>query len=600
MLVPLDVPAGLQSDDTTFGAAPAWSDASNVRFRLGRPQTVGGWESVTSNTLTGVCRAVLSWTDNSNTPQLAFGTHSALQVWVNDATIYTVTPYGPVSVLGTDPLATTNLSTTVTVTHTAHGLATNDVVIISGATTTNGIDAANINGSRTITVTSANAYTFTAGAADAASSTGSGGGSAVRIVPQVVLPSGAINGAGSAGYGTGTYGGGGYGTASSDAYYPRTWSLAAWGQKLLASPRGGALYIWENVTATRAIAVANCPPVINAMLVTPQFQVMALGCTQENGVYGPKTIRHCAVRDETTWTTLASSASTAREYALPGGGFLVGGKVCGKNLLVWSNHELWLGTYVGQINQVWRFDKVGDKCGLIGPNAAAVFGSMAVWLSPDLKFYSYALGGSVQPVTCPIQEDFEENVAAAQGAKVVASTNAKFDEVRFDYPDARDGVENSRYVAVCINGPDAGSWTRGEMARTAMVDAGPSLYPCGVTYGGNIYWHEKGSSADGGALDWFIETADTYLDENRTSLIRKIFPDINTDQQGAVMMTIYTRNFQQGEVTTNGPYTIAAGQDEVDVIATGRLARFRFYGSSAPAYARLGRPLIDVKPRGKR
>jgi hypothetical protein len=59
MRLPLDFPGGLKSDDTAFVASPAWADGSNVRFRLDKPQTIGGWESIISSTLTGVCRSIL-------------------------------------------------------------------------------------------------------------------------------------------------------------------------------------------------------------------------------------------------------------------------------------------------------------------------------------------------------------------------------------------------------------------------------------------------------------------------------------------------------------------------------------------------------------
>jgi hypothetical protein len=517
-------------------------------------------------------------------------------VWKSGG-LYDITPYGPVSVLGASPFAVTNTSTTVTVTHVGHDLTTGNSVIISGAVDTGGITAANLNGTRTITVTGDDTYTFTAGGA--ASSTTTGGGSAVRIVPQVLLPQGAIDGTGSAGYGTGSYGGGTYGTASTDAYYPRTWSLATWGQKLLANDRGGSIYEWSNDTSARAIAVANAPPQVGYMLVTPQFQVMAFNCTQENGIYNPKCIRHSSVRDNTVWATDASSASTAREYVLPGGGYLVGARVVGKYVLVWSNHELWLGTYVGSVTKVWTFDKVGDKCGLIGPNAAVVVGSTAFWISPDRQFHSYTLGGAVGTIPCPIREAFADNLAASQGDKIVASSVAEFNEVRWDYPDSRDGYENSRYVSLVVEGPDAGAWSRGEMARTAMVDAGPTVYPCGVTYGGAIYWHEKGNSADGAALSWYIESADIYLDENLTFLVRGVWPDI-ADQQGPVTLTLTTRSHPQGVGTTFGPYAMTPSEDRVDFKASGRLIRAKFSGSAAPSYGRIGRFIFDVKPRGRK
>ena len=158
---------------------------------------------------------------------------------------------------------------------------------------------------------------------------------------------------------------------------------------------------------------------------------------------------------------------------------------------------------------------MGRNCGLIGPNAAVVVGQTAFWASPDRQFYSYGAGGQPQPIPCPIRQDFAERLAASQGDKVVASSNAEFSEVRFDYPDSRDGYENSRYLALALAGPDTGAWHRGIMARTGFVDAGPSLYPLGVTFEGQVYLHEKGHSADGQPFAWFIETADSYLRSGR-------------------------------------------------------------------------------------
>ena len=505
---PIDLPPGINSDDTAFAASPAWADGSNMRPRLGKMQTIGGWEGVNATLLGGVCRTVFPWTDNTNTLNLAFGTHQTLQLFQ--------------------------------------------------------------------------------------------GGAVFNITPTVGFTAGAIDGAGSSGYGTGAYGIGGYGSPSATDYFPLTWSPAAWGQTLLASPRNQTIFQWSNVTATRAVAVVNAPANVTYMLVAPTRQVFALGCNEEvSGVFNPTCIRHSDVGSTTGWSTTTSSASTSREYILPGGGRIVGGRVIGRNLLIWTSDALWLGTYVGQVAQVWRFDKVGSKCGLIGPNAAVVVGSRAFWISSDRQFHSYSLGGSVSPIPCPIREDFANYLAASQGDKIVASSIAEFSEIRFDYPDSRDGYENSRYLALSVEGPDAGSWYLGQMKRTAMVDAGPSSYPCGVTYGGAIYWHEKGNSADGGVLPWFIESAFIYFDESTVMLIRSCWPDIG-GQIGGYSLTLKTTNYPQGDIVTTGPFMVAPSDDQVDFKACGRLISMRLEGATAPSYARIGRMTFDVKPRGRR
>jgi hypothetical protein len=318
-------------------------------------------------------------------------------------------------------------------------------------------------------------------------------------------------------------------------------------------------------------------------------------------VFNPSCIRHCSIGDVTDWTTTSSSASTSREYILPGGGRIVAARLMGRSWLVWTNFGLFVGTYYGQIGKVWSFDRVPGNCGLLGPGAAIVLGSTAYWASPDRQFYSYTLGGSVVPIACPIREDFADHLAASQGDKVVASSIAEYGEIRFDYPDARDGYENSRYVSLVVEGPDAGSWSKGIMARTAMVDAGPSSYPCGVTYDGNIYWHEKGNSADGAALSGFIETADMYLSDDVTFLLSEVWPDV-AGQIGPLYLTVTTRNFPQGDATVYGPYTLAPGDDKADFEpkASGRLFRFKWSWDSTPAESRLGRTVLEVKPRGRR
>jgi len=85
MRIPLDLPPGLNGDDTSFAGNGRWADGSNVRFRLGRAQVIGGWEGLLQSPLTGVCRTVFPWTDNAAVLNIAFGTHSKLQLWQGGA-----------------------------------------------------------------------------------------------------------------------------------------------------------------------------------------------------------------------------------------------------------------------------------------------------------------------------------------------------------------------------------------------------------------------------------------------------------------------------------------------------------------------------------
>lgn len=137
MRISLDIPPGLSADDTSFTAAGRWADGSNIRFWRGRPQVIGGWERLVDTPLTGVCRSVRSWTDQAAVLNVAFGTHSRLQVFKGGG-LYDITPTG--------------------------------------------------------------------------------------------LATGLVDGTGGQGYGTGAYSTGAWSEPSSGDYFPRTWSLAAWGR----------------------------------------------------------------------------------------------------------------------------------------------------------------------------------------------------------------------------------------------------------------------------------------------------------------------------------------------------------------------------------
>lgn len=595
MRLPLDLPPGLNGDDTIYGAEGRWGDGNNVRFRLGRAQVIGGWESLTTTLLQGVCRAVFPWTDNNAILNVAFGTHSKVQLW-QGGSVFDITPFGPPTPLPTDPLGTTNTSPTVSVHHVAHGYTTGLSLKVFGAAAVGGITP---NGTFTITVDDADHYHFTF--VSNATSTATGGGSSIVVTPQTVLPAGAIDGTGSDGYGTGAFGGGPWGeTPVTAEYFPRTWSFAAWGQNLLASLRNGGLYQWQNDTSQKLVAVDNAPTQITYMLVAPLnggYQVFALGCNQEaDGVFNPLNIRHCSIRNLTQWSTLASG-STAREYTLTGGGRIVAGRMIGPYLAIWTTDAFWLGTFTGELNQPWSLQRQGTHCGLIGPNAMVVVGQAAFWVSPDRQFYSYPLGGEPSVVDCAIRSDFAENLAASQSDKIMASSNAEYSEIRFDYPDGRDGIENSRYVAMCLSGVDAGAWHRGIMARTAFVDAGPSLYPLGVTFGGNVYYHEKGHSADGQPFMWSIRTAAQLLDVNYRLQVNGVWPDFR-EQMGPITPTVTSREHAQGDDTVVTAPPMAPNDKQADFLISGRLFQVEFSGNSAPTGGRVGKPVFEVQRAG--
>lgn len=500
MKVPVDIPPGLVSDDTTFIAPGRWADASNVRFWRNQPEVIGGWSTLTTETLTGVCRNLHAWTDNTGVLNIAFGTHSALQVYIGGE-LSDITPTG--------------------------------------------------------------------------------------------LAAGSIDGAPGTGWGAGAWDEESWGTARTLAG-PRTWSLSTYGQSLIANPTGETIYQWTNEPLTVAAPLSGAPDRVTYAMVAPTRQVLAFGCNEElSGNYNPLCIRGSDIENITDWTT--GTTDNAFEVVLAGGGRIVAAQQMGDFIAVWTDNGLHLGQFVGAIGQAWRFDRVAENCGLIGPNAVTVVNQTAYWLSTDYQFRAWQIGTPPQIIQCPIRNDFFDNVDQAQREKIVAGSISTYGEVWWHYPDSRDGTENSRYLMLSTL---TGLWSRGQLGRTAAIDAGVVGYPLMVTSGGVVYYHELGDTADGGALNWFLESSDQYIGSaDRTLFITGMWPDFEF-QSGPVSLTLKLRQYPQSTVRTRGPYTLNVGMSQKHFRATGRVAAIRFAGTQGNV--RFGKPTFEVTQTGER
>ncbi|CAB4157966.1 hypothetical protein UFOVP679_62 [uncultured Caudovirales phage] len=604
MKIPLELAPGLVSDDTDFSTG-GWRDGSNVRFWRGKPETVKGWESLTLTLLAGVCRTVWGWSDSDNLLNFALGCHNNLTVWQNGelavVTPVSVAATGTITVSGTPVANETFVVGTQTFTFKASRAVAGEVTIsaVNATQATNIVAAITADIPSTATAAAVSAVvTVTATTAGVAgnlivlteAATGIAVSGSGKLSGGSGFVTGQIDGTGSVGYGTGAYGVGDYGEPSTIDYFPLTWSYGSRLGVLYANPRGQGIFKWENVTSAPATALSGAPAAVNSILVSWTGQVMAFGCTDTSGLFNPSCIRISDIVAPTTWTI--STSSTAQQFYLEGNGRIVGARAIGQYVFVWTDSELHIGVFTDS----WSFQRAGAG-GLCGPNAAVVVGQTAYWVSPDLQFYSCPLGGAPVLLVCPIREDFAENAAPGQNDKIVAASVAERGEVVWFYADGREGYENSR--AVRLSTVD-GAWMRDDLARTAFVDSNPGPSPVGVTYGGAIYWHERGSSADGGVLASSLRSGGQYMDPaSRMTLLRGLWPDFK-DQVGAINLTIYTRDYPQDEETVWGPFVIPASTNKIDFLVSGRIFDFEFSSSSSPSAWRMGKPVFDAVITGER
>ena len=197
--------------------------------------------------------------------------------------------------LGTNPIATTASSSTVTITQTAHGMPNGTYVSLSGATAVGGIPAVVLNTTWQISGVTTNTYNITLPSGLTATSSTSNGGSSVVVTEQNPLPviagsfvvgkqyvisyvgttsftsiGAANNSLGTIFTATGV--GSGTGTASLTTNRPwgtpyssgigqqlRLWTNDNFGSDLVIAPRGGAIYYWQDSggVSTRAVSLAS-------------------------------------------------------------------------------------------------------------------------------------------------------------------------------------------------------------------------------------------------------------------------------------------------------------------------------------------------------
>jgi len=110
---------GVNTEGTNYSNENGWFNSDKIRFRKGRPEKIGGWEKISSNTFTGTCRAIHLYKDIEQNKYTILGTHQKLYVKdgvnYNDITpIRATTSAGDVTFAGKANTLSSNISATDT------------------------------------------------------------------------------------------------------------------------------------------------------------------------------------------------------------------------------------------------------------------------------------------------------------------------------------------------------------------------------------------------------------------------------------------------------------------------------------------------------
>jgi len=619
----LTLKAGVNKENTRYTNENGYYVSDKIRFRQGTPEKIGGWQRISATTFLGVCRSLWNWVTLGGQNLLGVGTN--LKFYIESGGAYNdITPLRvvPPATLANNPFATTNLSTTVTVTDAAGGYVNGDFVTFSGATAVGGLT---LNGEYQLTTIGTSTTTYTITAATAATSTATGGGASVVAAYQINV--GTAYAIPLVGWGAGAWGSGTWGIGTASTNFMRIWSQANFGEDLIFAPNGGGIYIWKANTSltTRGVLISSLsgasyvPTVQNFILISDASRfTFAFGCNDyATATQNPMLIRWSDQEDYLEW--FPASTNQAGSLQLSHGSKIVTALQSRQEILVWTDSSLYSMQYQGP-PAVWGSQLLGDNLSIAGPNAAAIASGVTYWMGID-KFYKY--DGRTQTLRCDLRQFIYEDINLDQAAQIFASTNEGFNEVWFFYCSA-NSFTIDRYVTYNY-AEDV--WAYGTMARTAWLDSGLRNYPMAATYQpnttGNIVYHENGvdDNATGTTLpiNAIIETAEFDIDDgDKFGFVWRILPDItfrgsNIESPQVTMTLIPMQNSGSGY---NNPISLGGNSDativrtatvpiekftgQVYIRVRGRQMILKLESNQIGCTWQLGSPRLDIRQDGRR
>ena len=345
------------------------------------------------------------------------------------------------------PIATTDESTTLTITDTAHGSKVGDYVRFTGATATGGITAEDLNRPEGYEITAITTNTFTVTAPSAATSTVSAGGGNDVVISYLIgidAGLGIQTSAPALGWGVGGWGEGTWNTprsaSSSDVSLDNSsWSLSLWGEDLIATVRGGAIYYWtvSGTVSNRAVLVSSLsgaesvPNVVRVTTVSfPDRHFIAGGCQEfgGGGNFDPMLVRFSTQEDFTKFKPTATN--TAGDQRLEIGTKIVAMVSSREETIISTDEAIYGMTFVGP-PFTFSFRLLATNAGASGLNSMINIDGDVYWMGKR-NFFRY--DGVVKELPCPVKHYVFNRMQDKYIDKVVVGHNKRFKEITWFYP----------------------------------------------------------------------------------------------------------------------------------------------------------------------
>ena len=598
---------GINKEVTDYTGQGKWTDGDMVRFFQGSAQKIKGWEKFISTTLIGVARDAHAWVGLDGTRLLAVGTDRKLYIVV-EGLAYDITPIRETQAL-TNPF-TTNATTFVTVTDTAHGAAKGDFVTFDSFSAIDGLD---MNKEFEITsVANSDAYVVTTTAAASGSTSGGGGsGNAkyqIQIGPEVSTSA--------FGWGTDTWGAGGWGSPSTSTTVTleaRQWSLDNFGEDLIATVLNGGAFRWDTSSgvATRAAAITNAPTASRLSLVsTPDRHLLFFGTEKTIGTTNTQDDLLLRFSDQEDINTYQPTAeNTAGSLRIADGSRIVAAERSRGQILVWTDTSLHSLQFIGP-PFTFGLRQLGQNCGIVGIHAGVDINGVSYWMSQDSFFL---FDGSVKKLPCTVEQFIFNNLNVTGAENAFAGHNGEFNEIMWFYP--RTGSDTINAI-VAYNYLE-GTWWTGTLDRTTWLDREVYDNPVatdylptttannevisGLTDGATqLFLHETGNNGDGEAITAFVKSGVVQIAEgNDFSFVSKLIPDIE-DQEGTLNAKLEFKNYPNNSTSVTKTVSFQDNTDFVSLRGRGREFTVNVVSNTTGTAWRLGTQRFDIQPDGRR
>ena len=613
---------GINRENTRYYNESGWYECDKIRFRQGTPETIGGWQPLTTDTYQGVCRALFEWVSLNGLQAIGVGTNLKFYIGTGGA-YYDITPIRSTTAAGDVTFAATTGSATLIVADINHGAGVGDFVTFSGAVGLGGaVTTSVLNREYQIAdVINADSYRVIVTVTANASDTGDGGAAVVgeyqiNVGPEVQIPL--------VGWGAGTWGSGVWGTSSPSPNALRLWSQSNFGEDLVFGPRGGPIYYWDlsSGLATRAVAVtslagaSDVPLMQNQVLVSDISRfVFAFGCNELGTLtLDPMLIRWSDQEDITNWTPGPTNQSGGIRVSK--GSRIVAAVQSRQEILVFTDLAVYGLQYLGA-PEVWGLQLLADGVTCMAPNVVAVAANVTYWMGKD-KFYRF--DGSAATLPCNVRQFVFSDMNLSQREQFFAGIVERFNEVWWYYCSANSTVVD-RYV---VYNYVESVWYYGTLGRTAWLDSTLSSFPLAATYDYTLVQHENGVDDDTNgeprAINAYIETSEWGLEGGENYIfIRRMLPDITFEGStsgSSPQVTLTIKPMQNSGSGYTTPASVGGNSNAVVTrIATAPIEEFtgqvfirsrgrqfvmRLESDTLGTAWQMGAMRVDTKPDGKR